>query len=373
MERHTPRDYTHPETGKTFQIKERPEAEGINNAFGSAFHDCAEVIETEVVDIDTAVRMVFPRYSQWLNPGDLALLKKDLAALASRDYRGVRTVVAEDDLRVPLFEHKGQTIYFRFKLDKLYQSIQNPGQFIQIDYKSSKWKTSEEEWNKDIQQSAYNWGTHEVYPEIEDLMQVVDQLRYGPVILNRKTNEDREETKDFLIECAVALLEDEDYLPTHNQWCPWCPLKTDCPVIGELTEFAQATVAVIAPVEKVGRKNVTNLEALSMEKYAVEMHKADDARKVLEAFVKAVKGSLKGMSEEDRRDLGYGLATKRAYWFETDVLPQVHEELGDADFYRLIDLPKTRLESNFKDDPDLLARLLGLMQEGEGGVSVIKV
>jgi hypothetical protein len=33
-------------------------------------------------------------------------------------------------MKVPLFVHNGVQIYFRFKLDALYQHLQNPGVFL---------------------------------------------------------------------------------------------------------------------------------------------------------------------------------------------------------------------------------------------------
>lgn len=372
MQRHTPRTYSHPETGKEITFKDPPEGQGTANAFGSAFHDAAELIETELLSIEEALRVVFPAYVQWLTPSDLALLKSDLEALATRDYRGVRTIVAEDDWRVPLCEHEGETIYFRFKLDRLYQVINSPSAFVQIDYKSSRYQKTQEEWNEDIQQKAYNWGVPEVFPECESLMQVVDQLRFGPVTLRRRTDEEREEIRAFLSELAIAVIEDDEHRPKWNQWCAFCPLKVDCPVVDELTEFARTTISVIAPIEQDGRKKKVALDVLTMDDYVEQMEKAADAEKVLTKFVEAVKGALKAMPEDNRDALGYGVRGKKAYYFTSQSLEDVHEALGDAAFYAMVSLTKSSLESHLADQPAVLEKMLSLMDEKEGAVSIVK-
>jgi hypothetical protein len=96
---------------------------------------------------------------------------------------GYRLVSAEVDMRVPLFKltDDGEWIYFRFKIDALYQSLQNPGLFLMRDYKSSRWPKPIEEIHNDLQQWSYNFGVHEMFPECETLVQIYDQLRFGEV------------------------------------------------------------------------------------------------------------------------------------------------------------------------------------------------
>jgi hypothetical protein len=161
-----------------------PESWSPANAYGSAVHDAIEQLEDGATE-DEAVQYAFGRYSKWLEPGDVSLLYDDLRLYVERDEIGVRTIVAEQDHRFPLFEYKGETIFFRFRLDRLYQRLDDERMFIGIDYKTSKWAKSQAEVDEDLQMWAYNVGIFEfladVYPEIEDpqLVQVYDQLRYG--------------------------------------------------------------------------------------------------------------------------------------------------------------------------------------------------
>src|SRR3954454_20504779 len=174
-----------------------PESWSPQNAYGSGIHDCIHMVNKGATHRD-AVQAAFARYSNWLEPGDVSRLYEDLRIYEERDMLGVRTVAAERDMRFPLFIHKGQQIYFRFKIDRLYQRLDDETKFILIDYKSSKWAKSKDEVDADLQMWAYNVGVHIIYPECDDLLQIYDQLSYGQEF-TRKNPAQREEMKRWLI------------------------------------------------------------------------------------------------------------------------------------------------------------------------------
>ena len=126
-----------------------------------------------------AIQRAWATYHHYLTPDDLDRMCADLETYHTRTALGYRLIANEKDMRVPLFVYEGEQIYFRFKVDALYQNIEHPGIFLSRDYKSSRWPKTEEEIHKDIQQWAYNYGLHEMFPEIESLTQLYDMLRYG--------------------------------------------------------------------------------------------------------------------------------------------------------------------------------------------------
>jgi hypothetical protein len=137
--------------------KEPPEARGKagvrdpTSAYGSAIHDAIFLIEEEAYRPDEAAEAAFQKWAQWLEPSDLKHLEDDLATYLRRDVRGVETVVNEGEFKVPLLQFEGRTIYFRFKVDRLYRRLDAPTQFVHIDYKSSKWLKSKQEVHDDRQ------------------------------------------------------------------------------------------------------------------------------------------------------------------------------------------------------------------------------
>jgi hypothetical protein len=102
---------------------EHPEAQGPTTAYGSAVHEAVAFAELHDADDAQAIQRAFDLYAKWLEPEDLERLRTDLATYRDRDYLGVRAVAVEKELRIPLFEDAGQTIYLRTRIDRLYQRL----------------------------------------------------------------------------------------------------------------------------------------------------------------------------------------------------------------------------------------------------------
>lgn len=336
MRRHTP-------------AGEHPEATSRNTAYGSAMHDCYEALEAGDLSDDEAIQETFKKWSSWLDPEHLTRLREDIATYRLRDYTGVRTVMNEGEIRVPLMVYKGRQIYFRGRIDRLYQRLDNPGVFLHIDYKSTAWEKSQGDVDTDRQLWAYNWAIHEVYPEVETLVQVYDQLSYG-AIRTSKSDIQREEIHAWLQLQAFAVLENEDYdetdgllKPKFNQWCPYCEIRDSCTILGELTSFARDRIAVLAPTEKIGRKSVVHLDPDLFEVYVDQLDDVKAARLTLEAFEKAVQDALKEMPAARRRKLGYDMRRSSTDVWTAEALRQAHDLLGDR-FYGMVSMTKTAVE-----------------------------
>jgi hypothetical protein len=311
-------------------------------------HDCIAIVEKEQVSDEEAITRAWPTYQHWLDPEDLASLYEDLELYHQRTHTGWRLVAAEADMKVPLFVYKGVQIYFRFKLDALYQHLQNPSIFLSRDYKSSKWPKSEEQALKDLQQWSYNWGIHEYFPECVKLTQEYDQLRAGVWPLT-KTAEQRTQIKNWLIKQVTAILNDETLTPHLNQWCPWCPIIMDCTAVHRSADYWKARIEAEAPAQKEGRKVVLKLSSDDnggFAHYAELLPKVKLARATLEKFEETVTGVLRRMSDERLTELGFKKTTRGATQFPAAVLREIHAELGD-EFYQIAGLSKTRVERHF--------------------------
>jgi hypothetical protein len=330
-------------------------------SYGSAAHDCIEYVEQHECSDEEAIDAVWPRYQEWLEPGDADRLKVDLEVYRSRVSTGYRLIGTEIEMRAPLFTHEGVVIYFRGRIDVLYQHIDNGAIFLSRDYKSGRWPKSEQEVHEDVQQWAYNWLTHENYPECVTLVQQYDQLRFGS-IPTRKSAQQRAQIKAWLIRQVKAILEDTTLKPKPNNWCYLCPLMLDCRVTHQAPDWWINRLAALAPEKKVGRKMVVQLttEHGGFDIYTDILPRVKDARKVMERFEAAVEGVLKEMPDERRDELGYTLAKPRTLdVFGPDELRRIHAMMGD-DFFQLASISKKALNEFYGEDSNEAKQILAL-------------
>lgn len=358
----------------SFQMKrwteegEPPEAEGPNTAYGSAIHHAIFLSESEMATDEEAIQGAVNEYGRWLDAEDTELLEKDMETYHQRDFAQVRTVAVEGEFRVPLLEHEGETIYFRGTIDRLYERLDAPGHYLHIDYKSSKWRKTEEEVHKDTQLWSYNWMLHEVFPEIEKLTQFYDQLRYG-VVPTRKTDAQRRQIKKWLKRQVRRVLEDEDWqddgllAPTFNQWCPWCQLLESCSEPLRTSEFAVARIAALAPEnEQTGK---LDLDPDLIEQYISEAENAATLRKALERFEKSVQQVIKDMPLERRTYHGYGLSGREFDVWTPEGLRAAHGVMGE-EFYSLVKITKGRINEFLDKEDERKVALLDLaLKEGQ--------
>lgn len=354
---------------------EPPEASGASSAYGSAIHHAFFLMESELLSDEEALEAAFAEYGKWLGPEDLTMMQEDIALYHERDWDNVRTVLVEGGLRTPLLKHEGETIYFRGQIDRLYERLDQPGHFIHIDYKSSKWRKTAVEVREDPQMWAYNWLIHEEFPEIESLSQFYDQLRFG-IEPTQKTAEQRRQIKKWLQVQVRAILNDEErgedglLLPKFNQWCPWCALLSSCSEPRKTSEFARARIQALAPADADTGK--LDLDPNFLEFFIKESEKAATARKALETFEEQVKAVVRDLPEPKRVYYGFKLQGKNFDVWTPEGLRQAHEIMGD-EFYSLVKLTKSRLTDYLDKEDERKARLLGLTVKEGGSPSVKKL
>lgn len=338
---------------KRWTSGEPPEA-AIQFAYGSCIHDVLHAIELGQLSDDQAVQLGFDKWGWALHPDDLQRLKKDIAVYRERDVVGVNTVLNEGELRIPLMERGGKVIYFRCKIDRLYSFKANPSVFLHKDFKSSAWRRTEAEVHEDLQLWAYNWAIHERYPEASRLIQRYDQLNYGEET-TEKSAAQRQWIAEWLRRQVTAILNDESVSkkdgllkPRFNDWCPWCPILESCDVIPQLTDFAQQRIALLSP-DKVQLAKV-GLDATGIQTYVDQLDAVGTARKTLDVYEKSVKNLIRSLTTSQQEALGWKVSARHGNNWDEPAIRRVHEILGD-DFYKLVNITKTRLDSLFDDDP----------------------
>lgn len=358
--------------------KEPPEDQHPDTLYGTAAHDMFEEVESLDLNDDEALQATFNRHAPNLDPTYFEKLKEDLQSYHERDHPDMDVVAVEREIRVPLFkwscpECDGEAdscsecdgtgevmIYFRAKIDRLFQSKTNLSYFLHKDYKTSKHKTSKQEVDEDPQMWAYNWAICEFWPECEELEQEYDQLRFG-IEMTSKTDAQREHIREWIERQIKAILETKEPEPTLNQWCPWCPIKESCSEIDRLSEFESARIKFLSE----GMPEVSeDPEMEFLPTYIEKLPKVQQAVKLLKAYEKKVKDVIKDLPEDRRESLGWDLKQKKATVWTPEALQSIQDLLG-PEFYRLISLSQEKIKSHLKGD-DRLDSILEMAQKRPG-------
>lgn len=244
-----------------------PEAGSPATWYGSAIHDAIDASE-DGLDDDAAIEHAWATWGRHLEPSDLQLLKADLELYHTRDFENVRTVLNEGEIKAFLTTMPdGREVWFRARIDRLYECLDAPEHMIHVDYKSSKYQKTQNEVDEDKQLRAYNWIIHEVL-DVSELDQYLDQLR-GGMMLTRESDEDRLEMREWLEINARAYFTEREAemqpdglpLPQFNQWCPWCfPASTPVLTPGGQTQ----AIGTLAAGDDVVAADGTNRKVLAV-------------------------------------------------------------------------------------------------------------
>lgn len=356
---------------------EAPESWSPANAYGTAVHDAIAALD-DGATIEAAIDGAFARFKQWLEPEDLARLREDLERYLEREVLGVRTLLNESEISIRLFEHPtaGQ-VWFRARIDRLYQSLEDPALLLHYDYKSSKWPRSHEEVAADLQLWAYNlaiveWFT-DLYPEIDDvrLHQTYDQLNYGQIPTQKNTPQ-REQIRAWLITAITAMIADEVEGPSFNEWCPWCPLKMDCPVVtDQLTEWALTKIAALMPRAEKRNKDGSlsklpgkvTLDPERIREHITLLPDVHRAGQVLESFETEVRAVLKRMPDSELHQLGKRKDERSRRVFSTEAKRRIVDEIGLPRALMIFELSLAGIERFFGEHSPEAQHLANLAEK----------
>lgn len=345
-----------------------PESQNPGAAYGSMFHDVAEMVADGFTD-EMAIQLAWDKWGSGLEVEDLQQLTDDLAAYHERDMEDVETVLSEGEIRVPLTETaEGEPIFFRGRIDRLYRSLTIPGWYFHIDYKSSKWPKTQAEVDEDPQMWAYNWALHEYFPEIDHLEQLYDQFR-GTPLNTRKNDEQRQQIREWLaVEARNYFLEpqlQQDGMPKprFNEWCPWCSIMESCAIVPQLTDWALMRIDELAPDGEA-------LATTPIDEYVARFDSAQTALKVLKRYEDSVKSLVRELPDQRRGQLGFRANRRRNSVMSPVNRSALYETLGHERFMRLVSVSQTSLSDI--EDPDLREWAEGLFEKVPGALVVTR-
>lgn len=362
---------------KRHDVGDPPESWSPANAYGSAIHLCLEMLDNGAT-IYEAAQAAMAKFKQWLEPSDLSRLIEDMEKYLAREMTGVRTLLNEGEISFKLFVHPtaGQ-VWFRARIDRLYQSLDDDGHLIHLDFKSSKWAKSADEVAEDLQIWSYNltiirWFT-DLYPEVDNVVleQVYDQLMYGQ-IPTQKGDAQRTEIARWLIAAVTAIIEDEEMEPTFNEFCPWCHLAMDCPVVQtQLTDWATTRIAALMPREPKLKKDGTPSKVLGPPKldpdglrdYVEMLPKVKRAAAVLKVFNDTVTETLKEMPDSELHLLGRKKVDRNRRVFTTAAKRAIIEEMGLGRALMLFQVTIAEVQRFFGGDKEAAAAIEQLAEK----------
>ena len=351
--------------------QEMPEMQSSASAYGIAVHLMIERLEADDT-VDRAVQAAFAAHVQWLEPADIERLADDARTYLTRDLPNVRTLLSEGEISVPLFTHPEQgQVWLRGRIDRLYQSVFDSGALVFVDYKTSRQPLSHEEVSKDIKMWAYDLLIHEwftdLYPEVErvTIEGLYDQLLHGQ-IPTRKSSAQRQVIREWLIRAITAMIDDEEELPRFNDWCAWCGLKMDCPVVQhQLGDWATTRIAALMPREVKLKKDGTPSKALGkikldrerIREYVDLLPDVKKAIGVLKEFDTTVTDTLRAMPDSDLHLLGKRKIPRGRRSFTTEAKRLICEEVGLSRFLMLVDISLANVQRFFASEPEVAARI----------------
>lgn len=344
----------------------KPEDFSWATDYGKAVHLLIREIEAGETP-EAALAAAWNAHGARLEPADLDSLREDLETYQARDFPNTRTILNEEEIRVPLMLYRGQQIYFRTRIDRLYERIDEPGIFVHVDYKSERHPKTAKAVRENLQLWMTNWALHEYFPEIDQLEQVYDQLRFGQQN-TRKTKAARARIKEWIIRETTRVIEDEHWQedellkPAKNDWCSWCPLLESCSIVPDLSDWARVKIGALAPTVKEGRKTVLALEPDRLEEYVARFTDAKAATRILKRFEESLSELLKDLPAEKRGELGYALQPRRGRSYNPQAVERLHEILGDR-FYEVVTVTKQGLKSELAGERELLSLALELAEE----------
>lgn len=347
-----------------------PEAQSPAAGYGSCLHDVLQLVEDGWTD-DAAIEQAWATWGSLLAVEDIDLLRDDLEVYRQRDPQNVRTVLAEGELRTFLCKlADGRDVYFRARIDRLYERLDRPGAFVMVDYKTSKWEKGQEDVDEDEQMWSYNWIIHEVYPEVDELDQVYDQFRHGQVHTS-KSEKQRRQIKTWLTIQARNYFGDDDVQadgllkPRFNNWCAWCPILADCAIIPRLSSWALSRIRLLGAELPAAQEEITPDIGELLEPFV----SVQTALKTLKAYEDRVKELVREMPDADRGRLGFKTYTRHNTVFTAEALERMHAEMGPA-FFTLVKASKGRLDTI--GDEQLKEWALALGERTPGAVVVTK-
>lgn len=293
-------------------------------AYGNAVHEGAlAIVRNPEIYLDDALDLAWAEWSHALAPEHHAELKRDLQTILDRTQEApnLKLVAAEQDMKVPIYrgaadpdeqmgDEEAVWYHYRFKIDALYEDMDEPGHYVIRDFKSYRRKKWQSDIDEDDQFTAYSYGVKRMFGEAVQRVTVwCDQVKHeGGEIFTTRTETEELAFEEFMRSQIRAVLhtpyEELANRPRLNEFCSWCPILETCSVLDYATDFGLARIG--------DRAKELVPDAASLADFHDTYKEAKLAIKALEAFKDRFEEAIKEDIEEGERieigETSYGLS-----------------------------------------------------------------
>ena len=334
-------------------------------AYGTFVHQVLYLIEGDGLTPQEAIEASF-------GPGDdpamLTEIRADLDRYLSRGATPsdvYATIGTEVELDAVLFHlADGTPLMFRGIIDRLMVDPEDPGTVHVVDYKTNRFPPSTADVEGDMQLKSYAWlvlrnlgelGISHTSPRVVVHLDAIKwgeiEVTYGPDVLD-----------DWHTwACAVVrgIVDDEDAEPVINPGCGYCPIRWDCPAYTSLPATAAGLAGALPGID--------DLEARVAWRDA-----ASKVRLLLEKAVAEIDAGLAAQAlTSGEFTVGESTWSARERWSDLWDLSALHGLLGDR-FYRVVNVVKSRVAEECRDDPSLAAQADACRSRIARGVQVVR-
>jgi len=320
----------------------RPRLESEPLLRGRAIHGAIELIEQEAVSLDEALSRSWPAQ---LGPTGYDEALKHLLEFLSRPDDGTHTIASEIELKVPLFEHDGQTVYAGGIVDRVALDLSLPNLLYVDDYKTSARPLPRSVMETWFQGRHYAFLVREnadlFLPDHGRIPQIEARIvltKHGYSLPKRFTDYQLDVYREWLISLATQILGCDDPTPVLNPGCSYCDFQMECPAWLSLPGSGKALY------ERVANANTEELIPLRVEAQKVE----SACKKIKEQIDVMARDRLEVDKVDELSVDNVTVGIDEAWRDEVVDLRAAHDLMGD-EFYDLASLTKGAVEKWAKE------------------------
>lgn len=235
-----------------------------------------------------------------------------------------------------------------------------------VDYKTSRIALTSYEAQTDEQLSMYALVAKYMFPEYENVELELNYVRLGTKIRSRRSDEELEIFKNWLIHMYHQIKNDTAPKATLNKYCNWCDARHGCSAFQELINTELRTEKVDGEVVPLSEEDTNKfkhefptVEELSFEDLDEQLEKINIHKKILEDRKKELETRFKEeLKKSDNTPIDVGGAERyvtnnaRINYDVSTVISLFPEK-----FDELLTVKKADVDKLAKGNPDALEML----------------
>lgn len=337
-----------------------PQLTSYELAYGRMYHKMMWAVAKEDLTPEEALKKY---YDPFVGTKGFDEAWIDIERMMRRQERNTIVLDAEIELRLPLFEYKGEIIWYVGTLDTVEYDPDDDRMIFYRDYKTNRSPMSQDDIDRNLQFTGYSVLVEENLeklcknigydPETVNVIGILDMIKFYSLYTSRSESQ-KERFKAWIESMARKILDDKKGRRVLNSSCGYCHVRFDCPEFDKIVHTGERYLIEMKEAEKLADR-------------VKIMHKLQDIRLVMDKVIKSVQEELKkhpGVYD----GMKYELVQKTK---NTVDLPKLHSVTG-MDFYSLVTATMQRLKNYVIDHPEMEDVVMSLVSEVFDGYTLKK-